>query len=367
MESAVEPPECVVCSNPFHSSLAVPLVLTSCGHSICHVCLSKLAVTWLNPISQVEGGSSTQPSMSSISSYQPTSTSSSSSHSNRTGVAVRPSVVVQCPECGKRSRSAMDGCDGFPRNIELLRLIDAMEAVGWTKNTSRQAIPEPQSIHNVLHTAHTNIASERSAEEESRRESSDSGAGKRVADGAVTTRISSGESEGKHQTAARERGPDLPSHEDASAAEDTHATEQPRPSHPGGADGVEGERAERQERAVALEASAADTRRGGTGLTRGEGGEAERDEGEEAMAVRVERRWELSRGEAHRDHVSAMLFAGAAARCAVHPRYSHPECFETPQNPCVDASTARCGNHVSAILVANESLDMLCCPTNGTE
>lgn len=102
-------PECAICFTVFGPDPgAVPRVLVSCGHTLCESCISRLALRW--PLAPPQGHASPDSSA---------------------GPGTGGSVTVRCSECGVTSLSSAPhsgscGALGFPRNIELLRVIDTL-------------------------------------------------------------------------------------------------------------------------------------------------------------------------------------------------------------------------------------------------
>ncbi|XP_057814048.2 uncharacterized protein LOC131027971 isoform X2 [Cryptomeria japonica] len=89
----MEMPECSICLQQYDEEEdRIPRVL-SCGHSPCHSCLNELPRHW-------------------------TDSNSSSSSS---------SCLIRCPECTQWVKLPLQGPSGLPKNIELLRLIQALQ------------------------------------------------------------------------------------------------------------------------------------------------------------------------------------------------------------------------------------------------
>lgn len=118
-------PECGICFTPFGPDAgAVPRVLVSCGHTLCESCISRLALRW--PLASPEAHALAPAAHATTGRDTPGSSA---------GLGAGGSVTVRCSECGVTSlspaslpgsRGALALALGFPRNIELLRVIDAL-------------------------------------------------------------------------------------------------------------------------------------------------------------------------------------------------------------------------------------------------
>ncbi|CAI5470075.1 unnamed protein product [Closterium sp. Yama58-4] len=132
-------PECVVCVSEFDDDSAVPRVLTSCGHSLCATCIAAIAAPWTIP-SSASASSSASPANALIPPSGPASALPSASapaaSAPSAAAASATSLIVRCPECSVRSRSANGRVDGFPKNIELLRLLHAIRSSSRTETTA---------------------------------------------------------------------------------------------------------------------------------------------------------------------------------------------------------------------------------------
>eukprot|EP00850_Spirogloea_muscicola_P003774 SM000015S01274 [mRNA] locus=s15:895323:898965:- [translate_table: standard] len=115
----MELPECAVCLVPFGGGDGhEPRVLTACGHSVCDGCLRGLAAN-----------ASGRPATSS-----------------GDGGSVLRRVLVRCPECSARTRLPDAGVAGLPKNIELMRLVEALRRLGGGGGTAAEEAALPTSL-----------------------------------------------------------------------------------------------------------------------------------------------------------------------------------------------------------------------------
>ncbi|GJP44907.1 hypothetical protein CLOM_g4307 [Closterium sp. NIES-68] len=131
-------PECVVCVSEFDDDSAVPRVLTSCGHSLCATCIAALAAPWTLPSSASTSSAPPANALAPPSSPAPAlpSASAPATSAPPAAAACSTSLIVRCPECSVRSRSANGRADGFPKNIELLRLLHAIRTSSRTQSAA---------------------------------------------------------------------------------------------------------------------------------------------------------------------------------------------------------------------------------------
>eukprot|EP00850_Spirogloea_muscicola_P016111 SM000128S26244 [mRNA] locus=s128:314028:317231:+ [translate_table: standard] len=115
----MELPECAVCLVPFGGSDGhEPRVLTACGHSVCDGCIRGLAAN-----------ASGRPATS-----------------GGDGGSVLRRVLVRCPECSARTRLPDAGVAGLPKNIELMRLVEALRRLGGGSGTAAEEVALPKSL-----------------------------------------------------------------------------------------------------------------------------------------------------------------------------------------------------------------------------
>eukprot|EP00850_Spirogloea_muscicola_P019037 SM000182S03927 [mRNA] locus=s182:53650:56808:- [translate_table: standard] len=112
-------PECAVCLVPFGGGDGhEPRVLTACGHSVCDGCLRGLAANGCGRPA-TSGGD---------------------------GGSVLRRMLVRCPECSARTRLPDAGVAGLPKNIELMRLVEALRRLGGSGGTAAEEVALPKSL-----------------------------------------------------------------------------------------------------------------------------------------------------------------------------------------------------------------------------
>ena len=114
-------PECIVCLCPFDDTSHCPRVL-NCGHSLCEDCIGSLTNSRV------------------IKSEELSSSTPTPSEPKR--------VLIRCPECSARTRLTDAGVQSLPKNIELMRLVGALitqpSGIDQSQSQSQSQIRSPE-------------------------------------------------------------------------------------------------------------------------------------------------------------------------------------------------------------------------------